>query len=229
MKIKLNILIISLMNTFIIAQFQNNSRANVDPLSETPLYSIPAEMSFEEYQDMNRRFNLAVAWSTIPIPGITHHYAGEKKMAKRLFYLGLGGLTSIILGASMNGEPAWPDTSTDELRDIYSIYNIGTDDESWYKNIPVSMENGQTNYKLEKINKESDNEGGLFIFAGVLILVGDFIYDRLWGIKKIEEKRDKVRYKYGQQLKLTLSPMIDLNRKEYGLALRKGFDLKRKK
>jgi len=229
MYIKSNLLIFFLISSYIFGQFQNNSRADSDPFSETPLYSVPPEMTFEEYQDMNRRFNLAVAWSTIPVPGITHHYAGEKKMAKRLFYIGLGGMASIVIGATMNGEPEWPDTLNSEIRDLYSIYNIGTEDESWYKKIPISMENGHTNYKLEKIDKQSDNEGGLLIVAGFLILIGDFIYDRLWGIKKIEEKRDKVRYKYGQQLKLSLSPTIDLNRGEYRIALTKGFDFKSKR
>ena len=48
-----------------------------DPLSETPLYPIPLEMSFDEYQDMNRRISQGIFWSSIPIPGITHYYAGD--------------------------------------------------------------------------------------------------------------------------------------------------------
>ena len=100
-------------------------------------------------------------------------------MAKRLLYMGLGGIASIIIGGSMNGEPSWPDTTNSEIRDLYAIYNLGTDDEEWYEKIPVSIENNQTSYKLEKINKESDNAGGLFIAAGIIILAGDFIYDRL--------------------------------------------------
>ena len=218
-----NFLIIVFISNIIFGQFQNNVRSNSDPLAETPLYSVPSEMTFEEYQDMNRRFNLAVAWSAIPIPGITHYYAGEKKLAKRLFYIGLGGFTSIILGTTMNSEPSWPEDSS-----RYVINNLGTNDEAWYEKIPVSMENDQTNYRLKKINKTSDDAGGLFIAVGFLILIGDFVYDRLWGIKKIEEKRDKVRFKYGKELKFSLSPKIDFSRGEYGLALSKGFNLKRK-
>ena len=30
---------------------------NPETLSETPLYPVPAEMTFEEYQDMNRRLS----------------------------------------------------------------------------------------------------------------------------------------------------------------------------
>ena len=81
-------------------------------------------MSFEEYQDMNRRLSQAIGWSAIPIPGITHYYAGEKKVAKRIFYIGLGGIAAIITGASMNGDVSWPDTSTSELRNRYAIYDI---------------------------------------------------------------------------------------------------------
>ena len=207
------------------AQSLNMSGYNSDPLSETPLYPIPSEMSFEEYKDMNRRLSQALGWSAIPIPGITHYYAGEKKMAKRIFYVGLGGIAAIIAGASMNGEVSWPDTSTSELRNRYAIYDINTEDESWYRKIPVSIEGGETNYRLQQIQKESDNnEGGGLIFLGALILVGDFIYDRIWGIKKIEDKRDKVRFKYGQQLKFSLNPSINPYNNQYSLSLCKGFD-----
>mgnify|MGYP001333010831 CR=1 FL=1 len=223
MNIVTRFLISLFVNHCLIAQLDLNNQNNIDPLSETPLFSIPSEMTYEEYKDMNRRFNIAIAWSAIPIPGITHYYAGEKKLAKRLFYIGLGGFTSIILGTTMNSEPSWPEDSS-----RYVINNLGTNDEAWYEKIPVSMENDQTNYRLKKINKTSDDAGGLFIAVGFLILIGDFVYDRLWGIKKIEEKRDKVRFKYGKELKFSLSPKIDFSRGEYGLALSKGFNLKRK-
>jgi hypothetical protein len=210
------------------AQSLNIPRYNSDPLSETPLYPIPPEMSFEEYQDMNRRLSQAIGWSAIPIPGITHYYAGEKKVAKRIFYIGLGGIAAIITGASMNGDVSWPDTSTSELRNRYAIYDIDTEDESWYRKIPISIESGETNYRLQQIQKQSDdNEGGGLIALGALILIGDFIYDRIWGIKKIEDKRDKVRFKYGQQLKLSLHPQINPFNNQYTLSLRKGFDFKK--
>ena len=41
-----------------------------DILNETPLYPVPAEMTFEEYQDMNRRLTIGLALTSIPIPGI---------------------------------------------------------------------------------------------------------------------------------------------------------------
>ena len=226
MNIVTRFLISLFVNHCLIAQLDLNNQNNIDPLSETPLFSIPSEMTYEEYKDMNRRFNIAIAWSAIPIPGITHYYAGEKKMAKRLLYMGLGGIASLIIGGAMNGEPSWPDTANSEIRDLYAIYNLGTDDEAWYKKIPVSIENNQTSYKLEKINKESDNAGGLFIAAGIIILAGDFIYDRLWGLKKIEEKRDRVRYKYGKKIKMSLTPEIGFQNGHLGLSLNSNFNIK---
>ena len=40
------------------------------------------------------------------------------------------------------------------------------------------------------------------------VLIGDFIFDRLKGLHLIEKKRNKVRYKYGQQLKFTYKPSL---------------------
>ena len=63
-------------------QSQSSSTLNRgDILSETPLYPVPQEMTFEEYQDMNRRLSQGFIWSAIPIPGVTHYYAGEKAKA----------------------------------------------------------------------------------------------------------------------------------------------------
>ena len=73
----LNLSIFSFLFNVVSAQYNNINIA--DPLSETPLYPIPKEMSFEEYQDMNRRMSQALLWSSIPIPGITHYYAGDVK------------------------------------------------------------------------------------------------------------------------------------------------------
>ena len=50
----------------------SNNITNADPLSETPLYPIPEEMTFEEYEDMNRRLSQNLLCSSIPLPGITH-------------------------------------------------------------------------------------------------------------------------------------------------------------
>ena len=199
------------------AQDQNNP----ETLSETPLYPVPAEMTFEEYQDMNRRMSLAVAWSSIPVPGITHYYAGEKKKAKQLFYIGLGGLACIIAGAGSEEEKIWPDT-TGNLRDNYVIHNEGQDNEKWFERIPVSLEGDVVHYDLKEVGKEPKGGGGL-IALGVLVLVGDFVYDRLWGFQKIEEKRDRVRYKYGQQLQFSIKPKMEPLAGGFGLSLNVQF------
>ena len=59
---------------------QSDQRGEI--LSETPLYPLPENMTFEEYQDMNRRMSIGVGLAFIPIPGIVHRYAGEKELAK---------------------------------------------------------------------------------------------------------------------------------------------------
>ena len=67
------ILIILFLSTHLFCQSESATKYNPETLSETPLYPIPAEMTFEEYQDMNRRMSQAVLLSTIPVPGITHY------------------------------------------------------------------------------------------------------------------------------------------------------------
>ena len=213
-------LVIIALNFHLYGQ-KNIDRDNHEPLSETPLYPIPAEMTFEEYQDMNRRMSLAVAWSSIPVPGLTHYYAGEKKKAKQLFYIGLGGLACIIAGAGSEEEKIWPDT-TGNLRDNYVIHNEGQDNEKWFERIPVNMEGDVVHYDLKEVRKEPKGGGGL-IALGVLVLVGDFVYDRLWGFQKIEEKRDRVRYKYGQQLQFSIKPKMEPLAGGFGLSLNVQF------
>ncbi|MEC9377135.1 MAG: hypothetical protein VYC00_03425, partial [Candidatus Neomarinimicrobiota bacterium] len=195
-------LIIFVFSTHLLGQVKNADRNNSEALSETPLYPIPAEMTFEEYQDMNRRMSIAVAWSAIPVPGVTHHYAGEKKRARQLFYIGLGGLACIIAGAVSMEEETWPDT-TGLDGDYEEIAG------AWYKKVPIGMEGNQINYKLETVNKESKGSGGGLVALGVLVIVGDLIYDRIWGFRKIEHKRDRVRYKYGQQLQFSVQPKME--------------------
>ena len=210
-------LIILIFSTYLLGQVKNVNRNNSEALSETPLYPIPAEMTFEEYQDMNRRMSLAVAWSAIPVPGVTHFYAGEKKKARQLFYIGLGGLACVIAGAGSMEEGTWPDTTGLE-GDYEEIAG------AWYKKVPIGKEGNQINYKLETVNKESkDSGGGLIAALGILVIVGDFIYDRIWGFRKIEFKRDRVRYKYGQQLQFSVQPKMEPLAGGLGLSLSMQF------
>ena len=209
-----------LVNCLIVAQNSNNI-ANADPLSETPLYPIPSEMTFDEYQDMNRRLSQVLLWSYIPLPGITHYYVGEKEMAKRLFYIGMGGLACVIGGSLSMGESTWPDYN----ENIHIIHNRGTDDERRYERVPVIMEGDIIHYNLKEIHKQSDGDGGYFVALGIVIILSDFIYDRLKGLHLVEEKRNKVRYKYGQQLQLTYKPTFYLSNNLNELGLKLNFDL----
>ena len=214
------ILIFSLVVIGLLNGQSSNSVTNVDPLSETPLFPIPSEMTFDEYQDMNRRLSQAFLWSSIPIPGITHHYAGEKKMAKRLFYIGMGGVACVIGGSLSMDEPTWPEYN----ENIHIIHNQGTDDERRYERIPVTMEGDIIHYQLKEIHKQGSRGGGL-IALGIAIIVGDFIYDRLKGFQLIEEKRNKVRYKYGQQIKFTYKPSFYYSDGQSELGMKLNFDL----
>ena len=91
-----------------VAFTQSNQQSEI--MSETPLHPIPEEMTYEEYQDMNRRMNIGVGLAFIPIPGIVHRYAGEKKTAKKLSYVTLGGLLSFAASASGSVEKKeWPE------------------------------------------------------------------------------------------------------------------------
>ena len=176
---------------------QSNQRSEI--LSETPLYPVPENMTFEEYQDMNRRISQALLWSSIPIPGITHYYAGEHKTAKRLFFLGAGGFACLLAGIISLEDTKWPND-----RENYFIQNPNQENERWFERIPHSLDITATgeeiiHYELKEIQKESSG-GEILIFTGLAIILGDFAYDRIVGLRLIEQKRDKVRYKYGQKL-----------------------------
>ncbi|MDC0645726.1 hypothetical protein OAP60_00075 [bacterium] len=189
---------------FIISSLNSQSVSGGDMLTETPLYPVPAEMTFEEYQDMNRRLTIGLALTSIPIPGIVHRYAGEKKKARRLFMIGAGGLGLMIAGASMMGDEKWPESDYNTM-----ILNSGEDNEIRYEKIPISQVGDDIEYKLIPMNKQRDGSGGGLIILGALVLVGDIFYDWLHGWKMIINKRDAVRYKYGQQISLSVQPTID--------------------
>jgi len=185
---------------------------------ETPLHPIHPEMTFEEYQDMNRRLDLGIALGlSIPIPGIVHYYAGEKKMARRLLMVGTGGLAMIITGGILSDEPDWPDTPYDVM-----ILNEGEDDERRFEKVPMEEVGGITNYKLVPLTKEGNGNSGLIVL-GAGILVCDILYDWFYGWKAISNKRNVVRYKYGQQLQLSLNPDINFYTKSAGLNLSLNF------
>ena len=196
----------------------NSQSVSGDMLTETPLYPVPAEMTFEEYQDMNRRLTIGLALTSIPIPGIVHRYAGEKKKARRLFMIGAGGLGLMITGASMMGDEKWPKSDYNLM-----ILNAGEDNEKRYEKIPINQLGDDIEYKLIPMHKERYGSGSGLIILGALVLAGDIIYDWLHGWKMIINKRDAVRYKYGQQIQVSVKPDVNLNTQYAGINFRLFF------
>ena len=203
---------------FIISSLNSQSVSGGDMLTETPLYPVPAEMTFEEFQDMNRRLTIGLALTSIPIPGIVHRYAGEKKKARRLFMIGAGGLGLMIAGASMMGVEEWPESDYDLMK-----LNAGEDNELRYEKIPINQIGNDIEYKLIPMNKQRDGPGSGLIILGALVLVGDIFYDWLHGWKMIINKRDAVRYKYGQQIEVSVKPGVNLNTQYAGINFRLFF------
>ena len=112
---------------------QSNQRGEI--LSETPLYPLPENMTFEEYQDMNRRLSIGVGLAFIPIPGIIHRYAGEKELAKRLSYVSIGGFISLVGSLSGSEEKEeWGGSDYEIL-----IMNQGLENETRFEKIPIDL------------------------------------------------------------------------------------------
>ena len=167
-----------------------------DVLNEAPLIPIPQDMTYEEYQDMNRRISTGLMRSAIPVPGMMHFYAGEPTTGKWLLATGLAGVASIIAGAALWEEGEFAETDFDVL-----VINGGKDKERRYEKIPVSLEGETPKYRLREIQRDG-GVGGPLVALGVITIAGSMIYDFLHGIEVIETKRDRVRFKYGKQLKL---------------------------
>ena len=183
---------------------QNNQLPEI--MSETPLHPIPEEMTYEEYQDMNRRMNIGIGLAFIPIPGIVHRYAGDSNMAKKLTYVALGGLLSIA-ASSGKEEKYWPDSDYELF-----IMNEGLDNETRYEKIPFEIdENGSTSYSLKKIRKKVRYVGGTPVLGmiGFAAIFGSYYYDVYHGLKTIYDKREAVRFKYGKKLKYSFRPSFE--------------------
>ena len=74
-----------------------------------------------------------------------------------------------------------------------------------YEKIPVEIDGETTQYRLREQKREPDFlPGGPLILLGALTLAADFVYDFVHGVQTIEEKRDRVRFKYGKGLDLSL-------------------------
>ena len=189
---------------FCVVFTQNNQQAEI--MSETPLHPIPEEMTYEEYQDMNRRINIGVGLAFIPIPGIVHRYAGEKSTAKKLSYITIGGLLALV-ASSGSEERKWPESDYELF-----IMNEGLDNEIRYEKIPVEITgNDSVTYKLNQLYKRVNRIGGnpLLGFIGIAAVFGSYYYDVFHGLKMIHDKREAVRFKYGKKLQYSFQPSFN--------------------
>ena len=212
------LIIITLVLNISFSQNDNlRNRYRNDILSENPINPIPKEMTFEEYQDMNKRLNVGLLLAAIPIPGMIHHYAGEQKIAKKIRWVAAGSILAIIGGAMSMKEDGWKESPYQ-----ISIVNEGNDNEIRYEMIPIGQKGTEIEYKYVELGKKYSGASFL-IPLGIGVLIGDYLYDYVHGIRTIESKRDKVRFKYGKKLDFSFSPTYDLKNKTAGISFTYDF------
>ena len=210
---KILLIITSILFNFIFSQGKiNDNLIGMDLLNESPIYSIPQEMTFEEYQDMNRRLGVGLLLAAIPFPGTIHSYAGEDKIAKRIRWIAAGSVLSIIIGAISTKEGGWEESP-------YQIHtlNEGQENELRYEMVPIGSLGTEIEYKYVEIHKTRSGGASFLIPLGISVLVMDYFYDYIHGIKTIEKKRDKVRFKYGKKLDFSYEPTYDINTRATGI------------
>jgi len=193
--------------TFVTFSILSVSLAQGDLLNEVEIQPLPDEMTFEEYRDANRRLISGVIVSSLmPVPGMMHLYAGEKKTAYRLF-----GATGVGLLSMLAGIAALSDEGDDWESSDFETVDIGG---KKYEKIPVFIyeedDFDNTGYTLRKLDKKHNESGigiALVLLGGGVIIYSHF-YDWIHGINTIELKRDRVRFKYGKQLNFSMNPLI---------------------
>ena len=185
-------------------------------LNENDFFAVPDGMTYEEYRDANRRLLPAVLVSSFaPLPGMMHFQAGESRTGWMLAGAAVAGGLAIVGGISTGEENGYVDTDYSTV-DINGIR---------YERIPIRIEDDgtttTTTYDLRKLRKDN-NPSGLgtaLILAGGSLLLADYLYDWIHGIHVIQEKRDRVRYKYGQQMRLGFEPQLNLENGAAGVKL----------
>lgn len=203
----------------------NGGGGGGDVLNENGFFGIPPGMTYEEYRDATRRITVGVLLMSVPVPGMLHFYANERTTGWVLVGTAAGGLAAIIAGAAM-GVGSEKDEYEDTDYEKVLIYN------KKYVRVPVRQEdeggNVKTIYALQELKRKEEAGGGIaFIGIGVLAIVGSILYDWVDGIWTIEEKRDKVRYKYGIELGKTgasLAPIYDPKTNQAYLGLGYSFN-----
>ena len=119
-------------------------------------------------------------------------------------------------------------SQNDNLRNRYGndilSENPGTDNEKRYQKIPIGETGGEIDYKYVELGKKYSGASFL-IPLGIGVLIGDYLYDYIHGIRTIESKRDKVRFKYGKKLDFSFTPTYDLKNKTAGISFTYNFQL----
>ena len=206
MKIFIIIATILLSHIFSQGKIQANQFGN-DLLNENPIYPIPEEMTFKEYQDMNRRLGVGLLLAAIPLPGTIHSYAGEEKIAKKIRWVAAGSVISILIGAISTKEGDWEESQ-------YETIDLN---DKRYEMIPLGSVGQDIEYKYVELHKASTGGANFLIPLGVGVLLVDYLYDYIHGIKIIEKKRDQVRFKYGKKLDFSFDPIYDINKGMAGI------------
>jgi len=183
-----------------------------DVLNETPFYVVPADMTFEEYEDANRRLSVGLLLMSIPFPGSLHFYANERREAWKHVGVAAVGILSIAIGAGASDEKTtWP---ASEFQTIDITGDDGT--VRRYEKIPSGFDEefenefDSVNYELKLLRHDRDG-GEFLIVLGAGLLIGQLIHDWYDGIRTIEKKRNRVRFNYGKKSNLgfNLLPQID--------------------
>ena len=204
---KIVIIITTILLSVIFSQEKMQTNLfGTDLLNENPIYPIPGEMTFEEYQDMNRRLGVGLLLAAIPIPGTIHNYAGEENIAKKIHWVAAGSVLSVIMGAISTKEGDWEESPYQ-----ISILNEGEENELRYKMIPIGSVGTDIEYKYVELYKTKTSGATFLIPLGISVLIADYLYDYIHGIKTIENKRDKVRFKYGKKIDFSFEPTYDIN------------------
>ena len=180
-----------------LAQGPSVAQVVTEPLADAPLLPLPSSMSFEEYEDMNRGLLKAMPYGLFP--GGIHFYAKEDTTGWILGGTVALGVVLVIAGASMMEEgQEWQETP-------HETVDLG---DQRFARVPKSQElslsGTTTHYTLERLEKEQVGGGGALLGLGVAAIVGSYIYDIFHGMRVIEEKRNRVRFKYGQQLQTSM-------------------------
>ena len=90
--------------------------------------------------------------------------------------------------------------------------NQGLEDETRFEKIPIEIIGDDSiKYKLNQVYKKVTHSGGSHFLGaiGIMAIIGSYYYDVFYGLKRIHDKREAVRFKYGKQLKFSLRPSYD--------------------